>query len=208
MGAKVNGRLVPLESTLTSGDVVEVFTSKNPDSGPSQDWLSFVKSLRARATRSGSGSPRSGATRLSSRGRDAIARAMRKQNMPLQKLMSQDSFSEVAAQMNYVDMTRRSMPPSARATYPPSRCSRRSSQLVHADTGGRGSTEFSIPTKGSTQTLRDSDSGVLVRGAPDILVKLARCCTPVSRATRSSGSSRAGRAFPCTRPPVTMSSAS
>ena len=48
MGAKVNGRLVPLESELHSGDVVEVFTSKNPDAGPSQDWLSFVKSTRAR----------------------------------------------------------------------------------------------------------------------------------------------------------------
>ncbi|WP_431277380.1 RelA/SpoT family protein [Leifsonia poae] len=68
MGAKVNGRLVPLESALTTGDVVEVFTSKNPDSGPSQDWLNFVKSP-ARATRSGSGSPRSGATRPSSRAR-------------------------------------------------------------------------------------------------------------------------------------------
>ncbi|MPS75539.1 MAG: bifunctional (p)ppGpp synthetase/guanosine-3',5'-bis(diphosphate) 3'-pyrophosphohydrolase, partial [Microbacterium sp.] len=48
MGAKVNGRLVPLESELKSGDVVEVFTSKNPDAGPSQDWLGFVKSTRAR----------------------------------------------------------------------------------------------------------------------------------------------------------------
>ncbi len=48
MGAKVNGRLVPLESQLSSGDVVEIFTSKNPDSGPSQDWLTFVRSPRAR----------------------------------------------------------------------------------------------------------------------------------------------------------------
>ncbi|WP_242090751.1 TGS domain-containing protein, partial [Microbacterium lacticum] len=46
MGAKVNGRLVPLETPLNSGDVVEVFTSKNPDAGPSQDWLTFVKSTR------------------------------------------------------------------------------------------------------------------------------------------------------------------
>ena len=66
MGAKVNGRLVPLESELSSGDVVEVFTSKNPDSGPSKDWLTFVKSPRAR-NKIRSGSPRSAATRRSSR---------------------------------------------------------------------------------------------------------------------------------------------
>src|SRR5690606_28728297 len=48
IGARVNGRLVPLESTLDNGDTVEVFTSKSPDAGPSRDWLGFVKSARAR----------------------------------------------------------------------------------------------------------------------------------------------------------------
>ena len=44
IGARVNGRLVPLESTLDNGDLVEVFTSKAQDAGPSRDWLAFVKS--------------------------------------------------------------------------------------------------------------------------------------------------------------------
>src|SRR4029078_6993920 len=48
IGARVNGRLVPLESTLENGDVVEVFTSKAQGAGPSRDWLTFVKSPRAR----------------------------------------------------------------------------------------------------------------------------------------------------------------
>src|SRR5690349_19458204 len=48
IGARVNGRLVPLESTLENGDVVEVFTSKAEGAGPSRDWLTFVKSPRAR----------------------------------------------------------------------------------------------------------------------------------------------------------------
>ncbi|MCW2790323.1 MAG: pyrophosphokinae, partial [Aeromicrobium sp.] len=48
IGARVNGRLVSLESRLESGDVVEVFTSKSPDAGPSRDWLEFVASPRAR----------------------------------------------------------------------------------------------------------------------------------------------------------------
>ncbi|MGH3372325.1 MAG: RelA/SpoT family protein, partial [Nocardioidaceae bacterium] len=48
IGARVNGRLVPLESPLDNGDVVEVFTSKAPNAGPSRDWLTYVKSPRAR----------------------------------------------------------------------------------------------------------------------------------------------------------------
>ncbi|GAA2992780.1 hypothetical protein GCM10020229_01590 [Kitasatospora albolonga] len=48
IGARVNGRLVPLESTLENGDTVEVFTSKAENAGPSRDWLGFVKSPRAR----------------------------------------------------------------------------------------------------------------------------------------------------------------
>ena len=175
MGAKVNGRLVPLESSLSSGDVVEVFTSKNPDSGPSQDWLNFVKSPRAR-NKIRQWFTKERRDEAVEQGRDAIARAMRKQNMPLQKLMSQDSFAEVAAQLNYVDVA---------ALYAAVGEGHVSTQsvlekvvsFVHADQEAEVP-EFSIPTRGRP-TLRDSDSGVLVRGAPDILVKLARCCTPV-----------------------------
>ena len=48
VGARVNGKLVPLESELSSGDVVEVFTSKAEGAGPSRDWLGFVASARAK----------------------------------------------------------------------------------------------------------------------------------------------------------------
>jgi GTP pyrophosphokinase len=68
IGARVNGRLVPLESKLDHGDVVEVFTSKAPGAGPSRDWLGLSRA-RGRAARSASGSPRSGVRRPSSTGR-------------------------------------------------------------------------------------------------------------------------------------------
>ncbi|MET4157974.1 bifunctional (p)ppGpp synthetase/guanosine-3',5'-bis(diphosphate) 3'-pyrophosphohydrolase [Agromyces sp. PvR057] len=175
MGAKVNGRLVPLESTLASGDVVEVFTSKNPDSGPSQDWLGFVKSPRAR-NKIRQWFTKERRDEAIEQGRDAIARAMRKQNLPLQKLMSQDSFAEVAAQLRYDDVS---------ALYAAVGEGHVSTQSVlekvvalvrDADEGDEP--ELPIPTRSRT-VQRHSDSGVLVRGAPDILVKLARCCTPV-----------------------------
>src|SRR5918994_5184949 len=97
-------RLVPLESELKSGDVVEVFTSKNPDAGPSQDWLSFVKSTRARSKIRG-WFTKERREEAVEQGKEAIARAMRRQNLPLQRLMSQDSFTEVAQQLKYEDVS-------------------------------------------------------------------------------------------------------
>jgi guanosine-3',5'-bis(diphosphate) 3'-pyrophosphohydrolase len=176
MGAKVNGRLVPLESTLSSGDSVEIFTSKNPDAAPSQDWLSFVKSTRARSKIRG-WFTKERRDEAIEQGKDAIARAMRKQNLPLQKLMSQDSFNDVAAQMRFDDVS------SLYAAVGEGHVSTQSViEKVLASITADAETEDAEVTfvpQGRSRKLRDSDSGVLVRGAPDILVKLAKCCTPV-----------------------------
>ncbi|MFE5671811.1 RelA/SpoT family protein [Agromyces sp. NPDC056523] len=175
MGAKVNGRLVPLESTLNSGDVVEVFTSKNPDSGPSKDWLNFVKSPRARS-KIRQWFTKERRDEAIEHGRDAIARAMRKQNLPLQKLMSQESFAEVAAQLRYDDVS------SLYAAVGEGHVSTQSviEKVVALVRDVDDVDEPDLPIPVRTRPLpRHSDSGVLVRGAPDILVKLARCCTPV-----------------------------
>ena len=176
MGSKVNGRLIPLESTLNSGDVVEIFTSKNPDAGPSQGWLNFVKSPRAR-NKIKQWFTKERRDEAIEQGKDAIARAMRKQNLPLQKLMNQDSFNEVAAQMRYEDIS---------ALYAAVGEGHVSTQSVIEKVLGTLHTEaetedvdIPFPSKGRSKQLRNSDSGVLVRGAPDILVKLAKCCTPV-----------------------------
>jgi guanosine-3',5'-bis(diphosphate) 3'-pyrophosphohydrolase len=175
MGAKVNGRLVPLENPLTTGDVVEVFTSKNPDSGPSKDWLAFVKSARAR-NKIKQWFTKERREEAIEQGKDAIARAMRKQNLPLQKLMNQDAFSDVAQSMKYDDVA---------ALYAAVGEGHVSTQSViekvlssiQGDSGGEAEEVFAVTQR--SRVSRNSDSGVLVRGAPDILVKLAKCCTPV-----------------------------
>lgn len=175
MGAKVNGRLVPLESVLQSGDVVEIFTSKNPDSGPSQDWLAFVKSPRAR-NKIRQWFTKERRDEAIEQGRDSISRAMRKQNLPLQRLMSQDVFSEVAAQMRYDDVS------ALYAALGEGHVSTQSviEKVLAIVQGSEESddNEVALPAR-TRRPLRNSDSGVLVRGAPDILVKLAKCCTPV-----------------------------
>ena len=176
MGAKVNGRLVPLETELSSGDVVEVFTSKNPDAGPSQDWLGFVKSTRARSKIRGWFTKERREEAIE-QGKEAIARAMRRQNLPLQRLMSQDSFTEVAHQLRYEDVS------ALYAAVGEGHVSTQSviekvTALVSAN-NDTSTGPIDLPGVGRSRAPRGGDSGILVRGAPDILVKLAKCCTPV-----------------------------
>jgi (p)ppGpp synthase/HD superfamily hydrolase len=98
IGARVNGRLVPLESTLENGDVVEVLTSKADGAGPSRDWLQFVKSPRARNKIKQWFSKERREEAIEA-GKDSIAKTLRKQNLPLQRLMSHDSMTAVATDL-------------------------------------------------------------------------------------------------------------
>ena len=104
IGARVNGRLVALESTLSNGDTVEIFTSKAPDAGPSQDWLGFVQSARARnKIRHWFSKERREAA--AETGKTAIARMMRKQNLPLQRLATADALNAIATDLHYSDLS-------------------------------------------------------------------------------------------------------
>ena len=104
IGARVNGRLVALESALNNGDTVEIFTSKAQDAAPSRDWLRFVKSARARnkIRHWFSKERREAATET---GKAAIARAMRKQGLPLQRLATGDALLAIAHDLRYADLS-------------------------------------------------------------------------------------------------------
>jgi GTP pyrophosphokinase len=177
MGAKVNGRLVPLETKLNSGDVVEIFTSKSPEAGPSQDWLNFVVSPRARAKIKQWFSAERREDAIES-GKEAIAKYLRKQNLPLQKLMTGDAFAKLAAELKYSDVS---------ALYAAVGEGHVSAQsIVEKLTGAVTADEdfesevFTLPVRPkSAKRPSDTNSGVLVRGDDDVMVKLARCCTPV-----------------------------
>ena len=104
IGARVNGRLVALESALNNGDTVEIFTSKAQDAAPSRDWLQFVKSARARnKIRHWFSKERREAA--AETGKTAIARAMRKQGLPLQRLATADALLAIAHELRYADLS-------------------------------------------------------------------------------------------------------
>ncbi|MFF0672673.1 GTP pyrophosphokinase [Streptomyces tendae] len=179
IGARVNGRLVPLESTLDNGDLVEVFTSKAAGAGPSRDWLGFVKSPRARNKIRGWFSKERRDEAIE-QGKDAIVRAMRKQNLPIQRILTGDSLVTLAHEMRYSDIS---------ALYAAIGEGHVSAQnivqkLVQALGGEEAATEEideSVPpAHGRGRKRRTSaDPGVVVKGVDDVWVKLARCCTPV-----------------------------
>ncbi|KPC91160.1 GTP pyrophosphokinase, partial [Streptomyces sp. NRRL F-6602] len=104
IGARVNGRLVPLESTLDNGDLVEVFTSKASGAGPSRDWLGFVKSPRAR-NKIRAWFSKERRDEAIEQGKDAIVRAMRKQTLPIQRILTGDSLVTLAHEMRYSDIS-------------------------------------------------------------------------------------------------------
>jgi GTP pyrophosphokinase len=177
IGARVNGRLVPLESTLDNGDLVEVFTSKAQGAGPSRDWLTFVKSPRAR-NKIRSWFSKERREEAVEQGKDAIAKAMRKQNLPIQRLLTTETLTTLAHDLHYPDIT------SLYAAIGDSHVSAQSvvSRLVESLGGEDGASEdLAEVTRPGTTTRRRSatDPGVVVKGASDIWVKLARCCTPV-----------------------------
>ena len=176
IGGRVNGRLVPLESTLENGDVVEVLTSKADGAGPSRDWLTFVKSPRARNKIRQWFSKERREEAIDS-GKDAIAKAMRKQGLPLQRLMTHETLTNLAGELRYADIS---------ALYAAVGEGHVSAQhvvgrLVESMGGEEGASEDLAEATSPTRAMRrrSGDPGVVVVGTADVWVKLARCCTPV-----------------------------
>jgi GTP pyrophosphokinase len=179
VGARVNGKLAPLESTLNSGDVVEVFTSKAENAAPNRDWLQFVKSPRARSKIKAWFSKERREEAVES-GKNAIAKAMRKAGLPLHRLLTDSALAALLADLHYPDATSLYIAV-GEGRVPASVIVQR---LVQAHGGEDGATEdlseVITPKRIPTGKARpQGDPGVVVDGDDDVWVKLARCCTPV-----------------------------
>ena len=178
IGARVNGRLVPLESTLDNGDLVEVLTSRADTAGPSRDWLHFVKSARARH-KIKQWFTRERREEMVEDGKEALAKAMRKKGVPLQRLASVESLTGVAEELHLIDID------GLYAAIGEGHVSAQHvvSRLLAAMGGEEGGVEdlaeTTVTTPGRPRRSRSGDPGVVVKGMSDVYVKLARCCTPV-----------------------------
>ena len=180
VGAKVNGRLVALDTRLESGETVEVVTSKSDKAGPSRDWLAFVASPRARSKIKAWFSKERREEAIES-GKEALARTMRKQNLPLQRLMNHESILSVATSFGYPDVS------GLYAAVGDGHISAQNAvNRLMDNLGGGDGTEETLSegvTPGSTKprSPASGDAAITVAGLSpnEIWVKLAKCCTPV-----------------------------
>lgn len=177
MGARVNGRLVSLDTTLDNGDTVEILTSKSDTAGPSRDWLSFVKSPKAR-NKIRQWFSKERRTEAIEEGRDELTRAMRKRNLPVNALLTTEALIGVADDLNF---------PNADAVFAAIGDGQISTQNVishlvkdaGADEVDEEVEQEALPLKPVERKSSSSSTGVSVKGVGDVWVKLARCCMPV-----------------------------
>ena len=179
IGARVNGRLVPLESTLDNGDVVEVFTSKAPNAGPSRDWLGFVKSPRAR-NKIRHWFTKERREEAIERGKEQIARLMRKEGQPLKRVLTHESLNTVATDLRLHDVDAL-YAAVGEGNLGAQTVVRRVIDLHGGDDGAEEDLAEGITITSERASKRPSagDAGVIVKDLSDVWVKLAKCCTPV-----------------------------
>lgn len=179
VGAKINGRLMPLSTKLSNGDHVEIITSKAEQASPSREWLNFVASGRAKnkIRQWFSKSQREDAIE---RGKEEIASQLRKQNQPIHRLLSRDSMNMLAASMGYAGVDDLLVAIGTNKVTP----AHVVKELVD-EMGGENGTEETLaegtvpgrrryhPNRGNTGILVDGT------GQSNVWVKIAKCCTPV-----------------------------
>jgi GTP pyrophosphokinase len=175
VGAKINGRIVPLHYTLRNGDFVEILTSKQ-GRGPSRDWISLAKSSRAR-NKIRQWFSRETRDETEHKGREVLEQALKAQNLPFAKLRGSATLAQVIrdtgfkkAEDFYLALGSGKLQAGAIVN-----------KVVQRLKTEQVAEEAPVVTKAprARETVSSTDMGVVVRGVTDVLIRLAKCCTPV-----------------------------
>ena len=175
VGAKINGRIVPLHYRLKSGDVVEILTTKT-GRGPSRDWLSLAASSRAR-NKIRQWFSRETREETEKKGRDALEQGLKKQSLPYKKLVGSAVLAQVIRETGfkkaedfYVALGSGKMPVGQIVN-----------KVLNRLKTEEVAQEEAVPLKApkAGRAIAGGDLGIRVKGVEDVLVRLAKCCTPV-----------------------------
>jgi GTP diphosphokinase / guanosine-3',5'-bis(diphosphate) 3'-diphosphatase len=173
VGARVNGRIVPLHYELQSGDFVEIQTSKTGGRGPSRDWLALAKSSRAR-NKIRQWFSRETREDTEQKGRESLEQALKAQKLPYRKIAGSAVLAQVIREAGFKK---------AEDFYLALGSGKlQAAQIVDKVLQRLKTTEVAaeevIPVKPKT-TTPSSAVGITVEGVQDVLIRVAKCCTPV-----------------------------
>ena len=174
VGAKVNGRLVSLETALHSADVVEIVTNKNASAGPSRDWLNIARSSRARS-KIRQWFQRERREDALEGGREELIKALRREGLPVATSLASSALSAVIKSFNLEDLDGLLMAIDAGQISALAAVQRLDRELRGGEAEQLPSTVTKMPRGRPTRR----SAGVYVEGLDDVMVHLARCCSPV-----------------------------
>jgi GTP pyrophosphokinase len=175
VGAKVNGRIVPLHYGLKSGDFVEILTSKS-GRGPSRDWMSLAASSRAR-NKIRQWFSRESREETEQKGRGSLEQALKKQNLPYKKLAGSAVLAQVIRETGFKKAEDFYIALGS-GKLSSAQIVRKVIQRLKTD---EVATEEAVPLKApkARDATASHGAGIRVHGVEDVLVRLAKCCTPV-----------------------------
>lgn len=177
VGSKINGRIVPLETKLSNGDIVEILTSKQSN-GPSRDWLSFVNTSQAK-NRIRQWFKKEQREENIVRGRETLEREIRKIGFDPSNVLSAETLLPFVKSYNFVSVEDLYAAIGDGAVSPNKILMRlreeltkeeRENQQLAAIQQGEGKAASSVPK---------SSHGVRVKGVGDVWVRFSRCCNPL-----------------------------
>jgi GTP diphosphokinase / guanosine-3',5'-bis(diphosphate) 3'-diphosphatase len=182
VGAKVNGKMVPLSYELKSGDIVEVLTSKRGERGPSRDWLAVVKTTRAR-NKIKQWFKSESRKDTEHTGRELLQEHLRKQGLPAQRIVGSPLLADVTREMGFRKGDEFYIALGAAKISPKTVVNKVMQRLKQGEAAEAAPTAADDLLKPSTQrerpTVSSSKFGIVVDGVGDVMLRLAKCCRPV-----------------------------
>jgi GTP diphosphokinase / guanosine-3',5'-bis(diphosphate) 3'-diphosphatase len=177
IGAKVNGRLIGLDHVMQSGDSCEIFTSKVESAGPTQDWLNFVASPRAR-NKIKQWFTRERRLDMIEAGRDELTSEFRREGVAVQQVWKSEQLADVLVELSFVDLD------ALLAAIGEHHVSGRSiaQRVAHGYRSGGSDVQLPATVDAPRRERREGhrqEVGIHVEGLDDMLVRVALCCMPV-----------------------------
>ncbi len=180
VGARVNGKIVPLHYELRSGDIVEILTSKR-DRGPSRDWLAMVKTTRAR-NKIKAWFKAESRQDTEHTGRELLQEHLRKQGLPAQKITGSALLADVIREVGYRKADDFYIALGAAKVSPKLVVNKVMQRLKQGESADGEDTAADLLRVGRARrrpTKSSGQYGIRVDGVEDVMLRLAKCCRPV-----------------------------